>query len=177
MDKGAESMNKRTWLIVALVLPMIALVGTAYLKNMQRASGTEVILPIEGFDPRDLLSGHYLTYNVAYGVGQVCESGDGGYASYSGKAAICLKPTQSFYPAESLPSDCTLLIRGECDAGRFNAGIERFYIPEEHAAVLDTKVRDKQGAIVLSVDTNGNAVLKDLLIDGKPWKTAVETGN
>lgn len=170
-------MNKRTWLIVTLVLPMIALVGTAYLKNMQRTSGMEVTLPIEGFDPRDLLSGHYLTYSIAYGVGSVCESGDGGYASYSGKSAVCLKPTLGFYPADSLPSDCTLLIRGECDAGRFNAGIERFYMPEAYASSLDNKVREKQGSIVLSVDTDGNAVLKDLLIDGKPWKTAVEIGN
>jgi len=165
-------MNKRTWLIVALVLPLIALVGTAFLKGMQRASGTEVILPIEGFDPRDLLSGHYLTYRVDYGVAPAC-------ATPEVHADLCINPTRGIYPEGTRPSDCSLFIRGYCgsDTHFLVEDINRFYIPEEHAAALDTKVRNKQGAIVLSVDTDGNAVLKDLLIDGKPWKTAVETAN
>ena len=51
--------------------------------------------------------------------------------------------------------------------------LNRFYIPEEHAAVLDSKVRDKQGSLVLAVDAQGNAVIKDLLINGKPWRDAL----
>ena len=30
--------------------------------------GSEIILPISGFDPRDILSGHYLVYRIDYGI-------------------------------------------------------------------------------------------------------------
>jgi uncharacterized membrane-anchored protein len=74
-----------------------------------------------------------------------------------------------------LPEDCTLFIKGRCDdSAAFMAGIERFYIPEEFAQVLEQKVRDKHGAVVLSVDRQGNAAIRDLLLDGKPWKQVVQ---
>ncbi len=157
-------MNRRGWLIVALIVPILALAASAYLKSVQRSSGEEVILPINGFDPRDLLSGHYLIYRVDYGVEAGCNA-------YQGQASVCLRPTRGIYPAGELPQDCTLFIHGQCDSSVFSAGIERFYIPEEYAQVLEAKVRDQQGEVVLAVDSQGNAAIRDLLIDGKPWKS------
>lgn len=155
-------MNRRGWLIVALVLPILALGTSAWLKSIQRASGVEVILPIEGFDPRDLLSGHYLTYRVDYGVE--------GCPSDNGQASICLRPRRGIYAEGELPADCTLFIHGQCENNLFNAGIERFYIPEEDSTMLEEKVRQNKGEIVLSVDTDGNAAIRDLLIEGKAWR-------
>ena len=133
---------------------------------MQRNSGEEVILPITGFDPRDLLSGHYLIYRVDYGAEVDC-------AEQQGQASVCLRPTRGLYPAGELPEDCTLFIHGQCDSGVFNAGIERFYIPEAYAQALEQQVRDNQGELVLGVDQQGNAAIRDLLLDGKPWKQTV----
>lgn len=160
-------MNRRNWLIVALLVPILALAGSAYLKSVQRSSGEEVILPISGFDPRDLLSGHYLIYRVDYGVADGC-------AAQQGQASICLRPTRGLYPAGELPGDCTLFIHGQCDSGVFSAGIERFYIPEAYAHTLEQKVRDNQGELVLGVDSQGNAAIRDLRLNGKPWKTVVD---
>jgi uncharacterized membrane-anchored protein len=160
--------KKRIWLAIALLIPIVALALNAYLKSMQRASGEEVVLPIEGFDPRDLLSGHYLTYRIDYGLEQGC-------SEHNVPASICLRPLRGLYPQGSLPEDCTLFIKGRCDDNAaFMAGIERFYIPEESAQVLEQKVQDKRGAVVLSVDRQGNAAIRDLLLDGKPWKQAVQ---
>lgn len=161
-------MNKRTLLAIALTLPILALAATAWMKSTQRSSGAEVALPIEGFDPRDLLSGHYLIYQVDYGLENLCAATDVA-------TAVCLQPERLATPADSVPADCKLFIRGYCDSSaNFNAGIERFYIPEEHAAVLENKVRDKRGTLVLSVDPQGTAVIRDLLIDGQPWQEAVK---
>jgi uncharacterized membrane-anchored protein len=163
MDQEVASMNQRGWLIVALVLPILALGTSAWLKSAQRDSGVEVILPIEGFDPRDLLSGHYLTYRVDYGVANGC-------TDQNAQASVCLRPTRGMYAEGELPPDCTLFIHGQCDDNVFTAGIERFYIPEDRAAALEDKVRGNKGELVLSVDAGGNAAIRDLLIDGKPWR-------
>lgn len=167
MDNGVANLNRKRWLIVALVLPILALAGSAYLKSVQRNSGVAVTLPISGFDPRDLLSGHYLIYRVDYGVEAVCDK-------QQGQASVCLRPQRGLYPTDELPPDCTLFIHGRCDNGVFSAGLERFYIPEAYAQVLEAKVRDQQGELVLAVDTQGNAAIRDLLIGGKPWKAAVD---
>lgn len=161
-------MNKRTLLLVALILPIAALMVNAWMKSAQRSSGEEVILPIEGFDPRDLLSGHYLLYRVNFGLDSSC-------TEQGAEAAVCLRPERKMYARNELPENCELFIQGYCDdSATFVAGIERFYIPEEYAEALEKQVRDKQGEIVLSVDSQGNAAIRDLLIDGKPWEEAVQ---
>lgn len=157
-------MNKRIWLIVALLVPIAALALNAWLKSQQRASGEEVILPIDGFDPRDLLSGHYLTYRIDYGLQQGC-------TAPNVAASVCLRPQRGLYLPGELPESCELSIHGHCDnSATFTAGIERFYVPEAVAQVLEQQVRDRKGEIVLSVDKQGNAAIRDLLLDGKPWK-------
>ncbi|MEZ5536095.1 MAG: GDYXXLXY domain-containing protein [Thiolinea sp.] len=163
-------MKSRTGLILALILPIIILAANAWLHHQQRSSGETVIFPIEGFDPRDLLSGHYLTYRIDYGV---AENSDCPVSDIP--ASLCLSPERRIYPLDELPETCTQFIRGSCDAkAQFISGLERFYIPEQYADVLDAKVRNNQGELVVSVGQSGNAGITDLLIDGRPWKEAVE---
>lgn len=160
-------MKRKLGLILALILPVAALAASAYLKSQHRENGEKVVLPIEGFDPRDLLSGHYLTYQVDYGLG------NHGCRDYQGNADICLRPQTALYPAGELPANCRLFIQGYCDNSQFTAGIERFYIPDEYARDLENAVRDKRGELVLSVGSAGTAAIRDLLIDKQPWKTAI----
>jgi uncharacterized membrane-anchored protein len=159
-------MNRsRILLIVALVFPIIALgILTGY-KHYKVTVGTEVILPIEGYDPRDLLSGHYLTYRVNYGAKNICEQSK---AIKHSVGYVCLQPKHFTY---FKPETCQLMIKGNCSGSQFKAGIERFYIPENQASKLDKDVRSKKGSIVLSVTPDGHAQIKDLLINGKSWKS------
>ncbi len=164
-------MNARIGLLASLVLPIVALAGNTLLHHWQRGSGQEIVLPIEGFDPRDLLSGHYLTYRVNYGVDGQCST------TANSEASVCLQPDKKLYTPQAVPASCQLFIRGICDSGGLFRvpSVERFYIPEQYAVALDQKVRNRQGSLVLSVDSRGNASIRDLLIDGKPWKSAMET--
>jgi len=152
---------------VALMMPIIALSVMAGLRHYQQSSGQEVILPVQGYDPRDLLSGHYLRYSVDYGVEESCTY------SQTEPAVICLQPESAFRLGTEAPQDCEVFIRGRCIAGRFVAGIERFYIPEEGSVELDRRVRGKEAALLLSVNQNGKAVIKDLLFNGKSWRSQV----
>ncbi len=155
-------MNARWRLLAALALPLAMLAAMALNHQWRRDHGREVVLPIQGFDPRDLLAGHYLRYRIDYGV-KPCQA-----PRNLPDASICLQPERRFSAGDT-PPDCTLYIRGQCRHGRFEAGIERFYIPEADAGELETLTRKKHAALRLSISPDGRASIRELLIDGKTW--------
>ena len=63
---------------------------------------------------------------------------------------------------------CMLKLKGHCENHEFITGIERFYIPEQHAQLLEKAILNQQGEIVVNMK-NDQAHIKTLLIDGKPW--------
>lgn len=151
-------------LIAALLFPILALGALTAYKRSVLTFGLEVTLPITGYDPRDLLSGHYLIYQIDYGVSGLCPS------TYSEKRTgyICLDEPKRF--SFSQPDGCSKMIRGVCNYSRFEAGIERFYVPQEKALELEQRIRSKSASIVLSIPPSGQAQVKDLLIDGRSWR-------
>lgn len=154
----------RQGIIFSLLIPIFALsLLTAYKKYIL-SIGKEVILPIRGYDPRDLLSGRYLIYQVDYGVDNICNN-----ISYKAErnAYVCLSDKSSSF---TRPRKCDLYIKGKCKGKRFTAGIERYYVPEELARDLEKKVMNGSASLKLSVPVNGEAQIKDLLIDGKSWR-------
>ena len=180
-------MIKNPRLAFALAFPIALLAGLTAYKQARVMIGTTVVIPIAGFDPRDLLSGHFLTYRLDMGEGGtaicdpgweaqgerpdaafVCVAAEGGRMLFARRVLLHQAP-----PSGTLPG-CAVVLRGRCEYGRFLAGVERFYVPEEHAAALDRAVRSRQGAVVLAVDRSGRAAVKDLLIEGKPWRKAIQ---
>ena len=162
--------NPRLRLFAALLFPMIVLAGNAWMNHQQRSAGEAFTLPIHGFDPRDLLSGHYLYYRIDYGINE-----SNGCPASDIAALLCLSPERRIYPEDELPASCKLFLQGDCDASAvFSAGLERYYIPEEHTRTLEDKVRENKGELVLSIDRRGNAAIRELLIEGKPWKEWIE---
>jgi len=154
--------NKKN-LIVALIVPILSLIALTSYKKYILAVGYEIILPISGYDPRDLLSGHYITYRIEYGISEICSN------QYESRIAyVCLEPNKSVN--FSVPLSCTKMIEGECNYGQFKAGIEKYFAPEDKAKYLESQIRSKSASIVLSVTRNGRAQVKDLLLDGQPWK-------
>lgn len=152
--------NKNAF-IIALVFPIIALLSLTAYKKYIVSVGKKIIFPISGYDPRDLLSGHYLVYSIDYGVENICPPHQGDSTGY-----VCLEPKMFSY---SKPSNCLKFIRGICNANRFEAGVEKFYIPEDQANKLDKQIRTGAASIVLSVTPDGQAQVNDLLINGQPW--------
>ncbi len=167
--------SRKFFLAAALCLPLLGLGALVARNHFLYASGEEVILPIKGYDPRDLLAGHYLRYKINYGIDNPCEDKKrkkGTDTFYlQGPAIICLKP-RSFTLGDEPPEACSLFIRGICSySAGFEAGIERYYIPQHLALKLEKKARGDNASIVLSVTREGNAMIKDLLFDGKSWRT------
>jgi uncharacterized membrane-anchored protein len=152
-------------LAIAIAFPIIVLLCLMLYKQHIVSTGQVVKLAIIGFDPRDLLSGHYLRYQVDYQTDKSCDS------AAKQSIRLCLKPQRYFIsPYDVIRSECQLYLSGYCKAGQFIAGIERFYIPEQYALQLDKLVRDARGELQISVTPQGKAIIQTLLIDGQPWQ-------
>ena len=160
MGHEDRRMRRALGRLTALLIPLLALLTLAGYHHYLLRSGVEVILPISGYDPRDLLAGHYLTYRIDYGIEAICSDRPGRYPGY-----ICLEP-QGFY-ADNPPAECARLISGQCRHGQFDAGIERYFIPEAEAEALDQEIRTGNAKIRLSVNANGQTRVKGLILESR----------
>ncbi|MCB1139535.1 MAG: GDYXXLXY domain-containing protein [Leptospiraceae bacterium] len=178
---------KQWLLIAALAFPILGLGGLMALKAYDQRAGIEMTLPVQGFDPRDILSGRYVTYRVDYGPEDRCseylfaqnfsperqdtaqEKEDLRYESLE-KHQLCVCYPDPADPRSAYWSDCANLdrsrcmvhIRGECEWNNFDAGIERFYVPETQANAYDQIVREKGADLVIKVNSEGKASIVDL---------------
>jgi uncharacterized membrane-anchored protein len=150
---------------VALALPVLVLVGFTLYNSQKLSVGVERTFAVEGFDPRDLLKGHYVTFQVVWDSADNC--GDVG----SSRVVFCVDQ-KTFAADHRLISGCDLYIRGECVYGRFKSesDLEKFFIPAERGPQLDRLLRDKRASVSLVIQRSGSAQIKELFIDGKPWK-------
>jgi uncharacterized membrane-anchored protein len=161
-------MNKRALLfVVALPVAYMALWLVSLVVTV--SSAKEITLEVEGYDPRDLLSGHYLTYRVSYGEA-VSKAGD--YARSSSEC-ICFgaEPT---VPAKATwiggcderdQNTCGIYLRGHTDWGsRFTADIERYYFPEQYASALQRV--PPNATIRVAVPSTGRGIVRGMYVDG-----------
>jgi uncharacterized membrane-anchored protein len=162
-------------LLIALIIPILCLFLLSIYKAIKVSIGKEIVIPITGYDPRDLLSGHYLIYRLDLNNENLCKDTE------KNNTIIYLCLNQNIdntvnsakipgYKVDQKRSSCDAILKGKCMKNRFLAGVERFYIPEEYSKKLDKVIRDSKGKLVVSIDRNGNAVIKDLWINDKPWR-------
>ncbi len=159
-------MNEKKFFLPALLLPIVALVLLTLFKAYSLQSGLRFILPISGYDPVNPISGHYVTYRVDYAP-DTCQQIEKGLTEES---CICLKlgeeATHYFVPVceKSLLKDCDAFLKGKCNYGRFEAGIEQYFIPEDKADAIDKTVRKGKSKIKISVTKDGKAIVEDLIL-------------
>lgn len=169
-------MSKRSLLAFALLLPILALFLWLSTTHIEREAAPRYILNIEGYDPFDVLRGHYLIYRVNYNISGLCRPRDQEEKRLSpprrNLAYVCLEPKAFSYEKPS--KGCKAFIRGHCSGTLFYAGIERYYIPEEHAKTLEKMVRGKSAQIEISVGPRGQGYVRDLLINQQSWKKTLK---
>lgn len=157
-------MDNKKQLYLSLAFPIALMFGWLGLVMLERANATTVQIPIRGFDPRDLLSGHYLTYQLDFGDVKVC--GD----RYSEESiCVCLDnsnaPAKPTHAASCADTTCPLFLKGNCKYGTFNAGVERFYFSEKYTKEL--AIVPQKSNIELKITDVGVGYVEDLIIDGK----------
>jgi len=135
-------------LAVCFTLPFVCLVIWTVSLAWQRNHGPEVKVAVMGYDPRDLLSGHYIQYQIDWARTDCTQF----------KANRC--PEKDF-----------------CKEARWGRQC-RFYIPENKARDLDELFRKRNDTdikfeVVYSYQPGQKAVAKQLLINGQDWRKAL----
>lgn len=153
-------------LVLALLFPIIILASWVLSKEIQQHRGREVVLPILPYDPFNLLSGHYLSYSVDYGITDYCQKKQTKQKINDRQSMqLCLLPQRFWFDKNSTHQPCELFITGYCKDSRFIAGIEQYYVSEARAAALEKAVRQKQAKIRILVTPEGTAQVTDLFIE------------
>ena len=176
--------------IAALALPVVALGAMVGKAEHDLADAGVMRVAIRGYDPRDILRGHYLAYRFDWSI----------EPSFIGRTTrICVLSAPPDAPARvralaasgdrASTADCLFVVDGwgtvEAEARRldpgergpagrlqFNpSGVEsgRLYVPERHAEQLERLLREGkvQLTIDLAVTKAGRASVKAWHIDGK----------
>lgn len=153
--------------VTLLVLPLIVLAVWVGVLAYGRMSGQMVALSITGYDPRDLLAGQYLSIRIDYGRDIECAKNK---QRHSRTAYLCLDTLQ--VTEEQTPSDCSVFIRGTCSGKRFYDNVQRFYVSEQSAPVLEKALNHSglKPQILLSIDAEGTPYPVDLILEGMPWR-------
>lgn len=189
MNKGKEIFK-----IVALALPVLAMALLIGMHMQNRENGTLWDVPVTGYDPRDLLRGHYLTfrYDWDWDMSASCKRGE--------VCILCLRentPGSRYNPkvrivnAEAVPKHCTAFIHGHGNgsANQFEIGpkrghgLRRYYIPEAQAQRLDALLRGwnsgEEGkhkfSVKLRVSDDGRAFIEHMYIDGAKLEEWLKT--
>lgn len=197
-------MNKLLYL--SLLIPLI---GLGYLlgeSELALRRGASYTVPVTGFDPRDLLKGHYITYRFRWNMdpekslAYFREHGNN-YSRLNYRQDDCLCLTDTSGIGESYPvkcseknKSCKNIVKGvfrflkshshtknnasfddlKSSDFEFRLGIEKYYVPEEHATKIEGLLREAEGSIKFRINHQKRAVLEDFFLDRKPWRSFID---
>jgi len=178
-------MKTRLFLLV-LALQSGWILGTAFLQERALRSGQIILLETRPVDPRDLLRGDYIT--LGYKIGDVSAN------VFTPPLTVSLASGRTIYVAlarrgefhevvraslEPLPAtDGEIVVKGRNDVPRWRSsptnsihvvyGLERYYVREGTG--------NPRGKLTVqaAVPASGNAVIKQVFVDGKPYAEAMK---
>lgn len=158
---------------VSLALPLVGLAGLWGWSDRQSRQGTDWDIPVQGYDPRDLLRGHYVQFRYDW---PGLETGrDDERIAWDGAFDLCLQgrapalARASIYPprveaataASDLPApECPQRARAEAPLPGQPTGTEggRLYIPQADADRLNAQLADPglQGVVRVRLRPDGH---------------------
>lgn len=166
-----------------LFVPVLILAGLSLLHEYNRSTGTVWTVPIGGYDPRDLLRGHYLQFRYEWNF-----AGAGAQGCRGNECALCTDDPSGFNPPVRLvplataPQACTSFIAGSTsdrfglEEGFYIRGsadnLTRYYVPESEAQRLQRLLFSADDApefsVMLRVTDSGTAFIETMYADGVP---------
>lgn len=161
-----------------LFTPILALAGLSLLHEYRRSTGTVWTVPIAGYDPRDMLRGHYLQYQYEWNLDDAAAACSGPDCALCTDAPERFDPPVRLVPRSDAAEACASFIAVAFDPsnGIMIAGardrLTRYYVPESEALRLQTLLIQSADApefsIGLRVTDSGTAYIEALYVDGTP---------
>jgi uncharacterized membrane-anchored protein len=173
---------RRSFLAFAVVLPLVALVLGIVRSEQRLAEGRRWSFEVTGYDPRDLLRGHYIQYRLVLedtdlpvlgaGDGSSCDDETGDFC------CLCLLADVENDKTYVERTACQLA-RTECEGMlqlRYLGELERYYIAEERAeeltAIFQDAARDNRARLIVAIDAEGKPQIDTLLVNDMPVEQA-----
>ena len=154
------------WAVVAAQLAF--LIGFIVVREVALRDGTEVVFQTVPVDPRSLLQGDYaiLDYKIARLPDWMDERPVGATVYVALRRDGDVWTAADYYDtARDVAGG--VFIKGRVDRpGHLDFGIGTYFVPEDTGRIIETAEDVK---VVVSVDGNGNAVIKEVLVDGAPF--------
>ena len=144
-----------------MMIPVLFFIGWVCTLQTQKTEGEIVRLAIQGYDPRSLLSGRYILYQINWDKTHPDEI-----------------RRLSLYTNINVQKDC-IVFSDEDENCWWNDDWEekvgykqRFYIPEENANQLDRLFSKNNHLfeVLYACQKGRKPIPVELLIDGKPWR-------
>jgi len=157
--------------LLALALADVVFFGGWVAREESLRRGGRIYLPIEGYDPRDLLSGHYVRFQLV----AVREAAN--FLEPRGAIApqmFCIEVKEGLYHVKGLrmgsASSCSPFLRATLDnTAHWDFGIDRFYVDERLANEARRIQANPNTYLVATVDETGAIHAVDLVVNGKSF--------
>jgi uncharacterized membrane-anchored protein len=152
---------KRVLLGMAL-LDLLVFGGWIAREEMFR-TGDLIQLPLDGYDPRDLLSGHYVRFRLA------AERETEALPHQDGDVSACLeRGGDGMHHVTHLraPGEVCTFVSGSATPYRVDFGVDRFYVDERRANDVSRVVAGPTTYLVATVDASGTIHPVDLVVSG-----------
>lgn len=160
-------------LMIMIALPSLLLVKAAY----DRHNGKIWRIEIAGYDPRDLLRGHYLNFRYDWNFAQ---TNDVRSCEYGKNCCLCLteaSPGNHMNPVAKTMAcnapeirQCQSVVTSGRGVGPALGG-HVYFIPEKQAAQVENLLRDEKQDVQMEIAvprSGGPAIIRNLYIDQQP---------
>tara|TARA_B110000116_G_scaffold221935_1_gene200609 strand:+ start:701 stop:1213 length:513 start_codon:yes stop_codon:yes gene_type:complete len=155
-------------ILTAVSIPFILICLLIARAEYHLSSAEQWSIKITGYDPVDLLRGHYLRFNLAYDWAESVHECDSVVA-----CCLCLTSTGNNIPKVNKMS-CDVA-KNQCDAfiaPEYENSLNRFYIAETDGKRAGDLLREAQinetAFISLAINNKGVPMIRDLLISDRP---------
>jgi len=153
--------------LLAAVVPVVGLLGLVAKAELATRSGPTWTVPIQGYDPRDLLHGHYLRYASDFDWQDGAACGDADHPEAG--CCLCLTETGGEPQVRQIRCDEAPACDGWLDAGSVAPPL-RYYVPETSALDLERALREHVSAVTFTSGRSGEPAIGALTLDGRAWQ-------
>ena len=155
-------------LLFSLALPIVALGAMIVRSEITSRTGRPWVIAITGYDPRDLVRGHYLSYRLAFQWDEPAERCTAAACCYCLRGPAGSEPRVRKVACDEVASCDSSFREAELDH------LQQFFIPEDRGAELEREIRSRKATLRVRVSGGGSVVIQDLLLDGRPWRDVVK---
>lgn len=180
MSNTEAVQSKRTGIIL-MAFPLAVFLILVFMNTMAQNNGSSWHIKITGYDPRDILQGHYITYRYEWNydekAGAACtERGKNSTCclcvNESGTGHVNPKISRFDCARDWRQQSCSAVIKSKNRYGRTIYPSTKYYIDQNYALKVEQLIREAKNDfyIDLSVTENGAAVIRDMYVGDMPLK-------